>query len=200
MSAVDRRKQIVRAAAQSFTLYGYKATTMEQVAKIANVGKGTIYTFFSNKEQLFDEILKRVVSEMKLLAEGKIDRKRTFFENLFAVLDALLEFRDEHELFIKLSQEVRDVGTVKAMEGLAMLERVILEYLEKEITYALDHEEIGSCDPQVAAFVMLRLYIALTSEFKQIREPLGRDEIHRYFRLFLADGLANPKCESYQHT
>ncbi|MFD2875388.1 TetR/AcrR family transcriptional regulator [Paenibacillus rhizoplanae] len=48
-----------------FSLFGYKATTMDQVAKIANVGKGTIYTFFTNKEQLFDEILRDVILEMK---------------------------------------------------------------------------------------------------------------------------------------
>lgn len=200
MSAVDRRKQILRAAAQSFTLFGYKATTMDQVAKIANVGKGTIYTFFSNKEELFDEILNTAILEMKRLAESKVDREKTFFENLFSVLDALLEFRGEHELFIKLSQEVRDVGTLKARDGLARLERVILEYLEKEVAYALDHEEIGTCDPQVAAFVMFKLYIALTSDYKHVREPLGKEEIHHYIRLFLADGLANPECRPYQHT
>ncbi|CAM5658051.1 HTH-type transcriptional repressor AcnR OS=Lysinibacillus sphaericus OX=1421 GN=acnR PE=4 SV=1 [Lysinibacillus sphaericus] len=35
---MDRRQEIIEAAAKSFTLFGYKATTMEQVAKIANVG------------------------------------------------------------------------------------------------------------------------------------------------------------------
>lgn len=194
MSAVDRRKQILRAAARSFALFGYKATTMDQVAKIANVGKGTIYTFFSNKEDLFDEILYKVILEMKMLAESRIDRNSTFFENLFSVLDALLEFRDEHELFIKLSQEVRDVGTLKAKEGLATLERVILDYLEREIAMALERKEICSCDPQVAAFVMFKLYIALASDFKYVREPLSQVEIHHYIRMFLADGLANPNA------
>ncbi|MEC0369393.1 TetR/AcrR family transcriptional regulator [Paenibacillus chibensis] len=191
MPAVDRRKEILHAAAQSFALFGYKATTMDQVAKIANVGKGTIYTFFTNKEELFDEILYRVILEMKELAESKIRREETFFDNLYRVLDALLEFRDDHELFIKLSQEVRDVGTPKAREGLAQIERVILEYLEKEIACALGQGEIKPCDPQVVAVVMLKLYIALTSDFNQIREPLGKEEIHHYIRLFLADGLAS---------
>ncbi|MER2090772.1 MAG: helix-turn-helix domain-containing protein, partial [Sporosarcina sp.] len=45
---MDRRQVILEAAAKSFSLFGYKATTMDQVAKIANVGKGTIYTFFAN--------------------------------------------------------------------------------------------------------------------------------------------------------
>ncbi|MEH7109635.1 TetR/AcrR family transcriptional regulator, partial [Bacillus sp. JJ1764] len=42
--APDRRRMIVEAATKSFSLFGYKATTMDQFAKLANVGKGTIYT------------------------------------------------------------------------------------------------------------------------------------------------------------
>ena len=54
---MDRRGMIIEAATKSFSLFGYKATTMDQVAKLANVGKGTIYTFFKNKEELFNEIV-----------------------------------------------------------------------------------------------------------------------------------------------
>ena len=75
MSAVDRRKQVLDVASKSFALFGYKATTMEQVAKIANVGKGTIYTFFTNKDELFDEILLSAIMEMK--------RSRDFFDKSF---------------------------------------------------------------------------------------------------------------------
>lgn len=49
MAVVDRRQQVLQAATKSFSLFGYKATTMDQVAKIANVGKGTIYTFLRTR-------------------------------------------------------------------------------------------------------------------------------------------------------
>lgn len=48
----DRKKLIVEAAEKSFSEFGYKATTMDHVARRAGVGKGTIYTFFKNKEEL----------------------------------------------------------------------------------------------------------------------------------------------------
>lgn len=54
--SVDRKKLILEAATKSFSLFGYKATTMDQVAKIANVGKGTIYTFYKNKEELLKKL------------------------------------------------------------------------------------------------------------------------------------------------
>lgn len=129
MAVVDRRKQVVEAAEKSFALFGYKATTMDQVAKIANVAKGTIYTFFTNKEELFDEILRSVISDMKRIAEREVREDRPFFENLYQSMDALLEYRGEHELLIKPFQEVRDFGTPQAREGLEKIEREILDYL-----------------------------------------------------------------------
>ncbi|MEK4103409.1 MULTISPECIES: TetR/AcrR family transcriptional regulator [Paenibacillus] len=190
MAVVDRRQQVLQAAAKSFSLFGYKATTMDQVAKIANVGKGTIYTFFTNKEQLFDEILHDMMMEMKKIAEREIRRDRPFFDNLHRVLDALLEFRSEQELFIKLSQENREFGTPQAGEGLEKIENVVLEYLEREVQQALQQGEIKPCDPKIVSVVMFRLYIVLTAELNKTHTPLDKEQIKMYFHLFLAEGLA----------
>ncbi|WP_340007004.1 TetR/AcrR family transcriptional regulator [Paenibacillus sp. FSL K6-0276] len=190
MAVVDRRQQVLQAAAKSFSLFGYKATTMDQVAKIANVGKGTIYTFFTNKEQLFDEILRDMMVEMKMIAEREIRRDRPFFDNLHRVLDALLEFRSEQELFIKLSQESREFGTPQAGEGLEKIENLVLEYLEREVQQALQKGEIKPCDPKIVSVVMFRLYIVLTAELNKTHTPLDKEQIKMYFHLFLAEGLA----------
>ncbi|WP_313638419.1 TetR/AcrR family transcriptional regulator [Paenibacillus sp.] len=190
MAVVDRRQQVLQAAAKSFSLFGYKATTMDQVAKIANVGKGTIYTFFTNKEQLFDEILRDMMVEMKMIAEREIRRDRPFFDNLHRVLDALLEFRSEQELFIKLSQESREFGTPQAGEGLEKIENIVLEYLEREVQQALQKGEIKPCDPKIVSVVMFRLYIVLTAELNKTHTPLDKEQIKMYFHLFLAEGLA----------
>lgn len=193
MPAVDRRKQVLEAASKSFALFGYKATTMEQVAKIANVGKGTIYTFFTNKEELFDEILQSSIVEMRRISEREIREDRDFFDNLYRVLDALLEYRSEHELFIKLSQELRDIGTPMAHEGLAKVENSIIGYLQGIVEHAISIGEIKPLDAQVVSFVMLKLYVALTTDFNQLREPLDKEQIKEYMILFLAEGL---KAES----
>ncbi|AIQ22259.1 TetR/AcrR family transcriptional regulator [Paenibacillus sp. FSL E2-8871] len=190
MAVVDRRQQVLQAAAKSFSLFGYKATTMDQVAKIANVGKGTIYTFFTNKEQLFDEILRDMMVEMKMIADREIRRDRPFFDNLHRVLDALLEFRSEQELFIKLSQESREFGTPQAGEGLEKIENLVLEYLEREVQQALEKGEIKPCDPKIVSVVMFRLYIVLTAELNKTHTPLDKEQIKMYFHLFLAEGLA----------
>ncbi|MFP4975928.1 TetR/AcrR family transcriptional regulator [Paenibacillus sp. CN-4] len=190
MAVIDRRQQVLEAAAKSFSLFGYKATTMDQVARIANVGKGTIYTFFTNKEELFDEILLDVLVEMKEIAEREVRRDKPFFDNLHRVLDALLQFRSKHELFIKLSQENREFGTPQAQEGLDKIENAVLGYLEREVEHAIKQGEIKPCDAKVVSLVMLRLYMVLTTELNKLHEPLDKEQIKTYFRLFLAEGLA----------
>lgn len=194
MPAVDRRSQIIDAAAKSFALFGYKATTMDQVAKIANVGKGTIYTFFANKEELFDEILRSVIGEMKRITEQEVKEDQTFFENLHRSLDILLEFRSEHELLIKLSQEVRDVGTVQAQEAMNKVELAILDYLRRQVIRAVERKEIKAADEKIVSFVLLKLYVALTSDWNKFYAPLNKGQIKSFTATFLEEGLACSKA------
>lgn len=189
MVIVDRRHQVLHAAAQSFSLFGYKATTMDQVAKIANVGKGTIYTFFENKEELFDEILFDAIRELRARAEAEIQAERPFFENVYQALDAILEFREEHELFIKLSQELRDIGTPQAKAALFKVESVVLEFLEKIIRESMNKGSIREGNVQVIAFGMLKLFIALTGEWNMHHDPMSKEELKRHMFAFLTEGF-----------
>ena len=72
---MDKRQDILEAATKSFSLFGFKATTMDQVAKLANVGKGTIYTFFENKEELFHEIVFTMIKQMKAEKDAVISER-----------------------------------------------------------------------------------------------------------------------------
>ncbi|MEN8160269.1 MAG: TetR family transcriptional regulator [Myxococcota bacterium] len=47
-----RREQILRAATELFVAYGYKKTTMDDVASAAGVAKGTLYLYYRNKAEL----------------------------------------------------------------------------------------------------------------------------------------------------
>ncbi|MHA6482269.1 TetR/AcrR family transcriptional regulator [Paenibacillus sp. strain BS8-2] len=189
--AMDRNQLIVEAATKSFSLFGYKATTMDGVSKIANVGKGTIYTFFSNKEELFGHIMTRMLGEMKVVAEGAIDPALPFFDNLYITLERLWDFREEHELALKLSQEVREIGTPMAVEGINQIERAVVGYIADWVRISVDKGEIKPCNSEMTAFVMLKLYMALTVEWKKTHEPLGKKVVAKQLRFYLEHGLAN---------
>ena len=189
--SINRKQEIINAATQSFSLFGYKATTMDQVARLANVGKGTIYTFFKNKEELFDEIIINLIKDMESEATQVIDSKLSFQENLHAALYKMLEFRLEHQLTIKLFQENRDFGTPVVQEVMEKLEASILVFIREKIEKAISKGEIKKCDTDITAFVLLKLYIALIVDWEQERKPLSKEEIANLFDLYIFKGLSN---------
>ncbi|NIK79547.1 AcrR family transcriptional regulator [Paenibacillus castaneae] len=185
----DRKKQIIEAAAKSFAMFGYKATTMELISKLAGVGKGTIYTFFATKEDLFSEIIRNLTVEMREVARAVIDRDKPFFENLNNVLHGILQFREQHELFMKLNQELRDIGTPMVQEGLILIERAVVGFIEQEVRHGIEQGEIKSDDPELTAYLILRTYLALAVEWNRTREPLSKEQISRYFTGLFKFGL-----------
>ncbi len=56
--AAERREAIHDAALNEFSARGFAATRLDDVAKRANVAKGTIYLHFKDKESLFQELIR----------------------------------------------------------------------------------------------------------------------------------------------
>lgn len=189
MAMIDRKKLILEAAAKSFSLYGYKATTMDQVAKLANVGKGTIYTFFKTKEELFDEIINSLIAEIRFEVDSVLDDSSSILENVNRVLGRVQVFRESHQLTIKLIQEERDMGTQTVVEAMQRVEQSIIQYMKTIIKKAIRMGEIKSCDPEVTAFVMLKMYFSLVNDWQRNHPPLKKGEIPRLFELYLLKGL-----------
>src|SRR5437763_9090071 len=57
----ERPQQILTAALEVFGERGLAAARLDDIAKRAGVSKGTIYLYFSNKEELFREMIRDVV-------------------------------------------------------------------------------------------------------------------------------------------
>ena len=77
MVGIDRStpkdERIMAAAEQVFSHKGYKQATLDEIIKIADTGKGTVYKYYKNKEKLFYSLVLRkntpFVEKLKLVAE-----------------------------------------------------------------------------------------------------------------------------------
>ncbi|MFY1828468.1 TetR/AcrR family transcriptional regulator [Myxococcus fulvus] len=58
----DPRTAILNAAGEVFGRYGFKKASVEDIAKRAGVGKGSIYLHFENKEALFEACAQQEVA------------------------------------------------------------------------------------------------------------------------------------------
>src|SRR5215471_5862818 len=60
----ERREAIIAAALEEFSARGFAATRLDDVARRADVAKGTIYLYFRDKESLFQELVRTMLSPL----------------------------------------------------------------------------------------------------------------------------------------
>ena len=74
----DRPGEILKAAMKEFSVNGFAATRLDDVASRAGICKGTIYLYFNSKEELFEAVVRdRIIpyfermEEIELHSSGK---------------------------------------------------------------------------------------------------------------------------------
>ena len=78
---------IINAAKELFVRYGYSKTSLDDIAKEAQLGKGTIYYYFNSKEDIFIEVLELEFSK--------------FIETFCAMINSEVSFESKLSVFIK---------------------------------------------------------------------------------------------------
>ncbi|THF83779.1 TetR/AcrR family transcriptional regulator [Cohnella fermenti] len=95
------KKKIVESAERLFTEKGYDATSIQDIADDCSIAKGSLYKFFSSKEDLFIEILEErrleMIEQMERIHEAASLSSR---ERYVAEIERQLQFLLTHKLFV----------------------------------------------------------------------------------------------------
>lgn len=83
--ARDRKKIILDIATRVFSRYGYNKTSLDEIATEAGIAKGTVYYYFSSKEELFMNVVDIQVKEFVDATRKKV-REVEGFENKLRML------------------------------------------------------------------------------------------------------------------
>jgi AcrR family transcriptional regulator len=65
------REKLVRAARLTFEGKGYLDTNVHDIASQAEVAYGTFYTYFSSKEEIFEEVVQDLVADLRAVANAE---------------------------------------------------------------------------------------------------------------------------------
>ena len=76
VQSVEVREAILDAADDFLARHGYKKMTIDALAQVVGIGKGSIYLHFSSKEEIalshIDRIIERLKRELEIIAAQKI--------------------------------------------------------------------------------------------------------------------------------
>ena len=72
-----RYRRVLRAAEELFKKLGFRAVTMELVAREANVAKATLYSYFKNKDELYVAVCARMARILRGAVEQALEKPDT---------------------------------------------------------------------------------------------------------------------------
>jgi AcrR family transcriptional regulator len=79
-----RYKRVIRSAEELFKKVGFRAVTMELVAREANVAKATLYSYFKNKDELYMAVCARMARILRGSVEQALMKPETSLDERLA--------------------------------------------------------------------------------------------------------------------
>jgi TetR/AcrR family transcriptional regulator, repressor of fatR-cypB operon len=151
-----RQQDILRAARELFATKGFRDTTLDEIAHHAEFGKGTLYNYFANKEEIFHAIIDQSIEDSLSIARQSVEAEGGLREKLSLLARKTIRYIWENgELLHAIYHELHRAGRAEATRFRDIIKRAsgmwgsLAELLQKE----MDEGRIRACDP--AQYVIL---------------------------------------------
>jgi AcrR family transcriptional regulator len=142
------RENIILSAGKIFSHYGFKKTTMNEIARALKMGKSSIYYYFESKEDIFEAVVRHEANILRnelttaiKAVESPVDKMKNYvfvrmksFEKLSNYYNAIFDKNLDHFHFIESVREKYD------REELAIL-RLILYHGAREKVFNIINSE-----------------------------------------------------------
>lgn len=105
----QRRKLIIDSAQTFFFSKRYDEITIEEIAKKAQLAKGTVYSYFGSKEALYSAVALRGVHIMNKMFKDAASQNRNGMEKAFAIGEAYYKFYKCHPHYFRMLEEAENL-------------------------------------------------------------------------------------------
>jgi len=152
-----KKDSILAEACKAFTRFGFKKTSVDEIARGAGVAKGTVYLAAESKEHLFYQVLHRELRAWIAECASMIDPRKPADELLAELMDVALGYLEERPLVRELLfgeaalmlpawaerlEELRDIARARLVEvlKLGVSQGIFRKDLDVELTAAVLHD------------------------------------------------------------
>lgn len=134
-----KREQILSGAHRVFSSMGYDAASMNDITREAGVSKGTIYVYFTGKEDLFEALIERERAVLFAGVEAALQGTGTLEQRLQSFAAAVIRILCSdtviraHRVVIGVSERMPELGMRFFDRGAARTVRLLSTILQAEI-------------------------------------------------------------------
>jgi AcrR family transcriptional regulator len=97
-----RREEILNAAQKVFFTKGLQAATMDEVAEVAELSKGTLYLYYKSKEDLYLAVMMRGMGILYTMFEPIALSQEPTVVKLMKMTEAYYEFFQKHRNYFRM--------------------------------------------------------------------------------------------------
>lgn len=129
------RKKLHKAAKDCLQRYGVRKTTVDQMVAMADISKGSFYSFYSSKEMLFFRVLEKYQIDIMNRLEEQLEQENQINANQFVQLlyDFYKDFRysfvftifKNHEMELLIRKLPKEVITTHHLLDDRMAEKIV---------------------------------------------------------------------------
>ncbi len=116
---------ILDTAKKMFGRYGLRKTSIDEIARMARVAKGTIYNYFGSKDQVYLEVLRRETNEVIDKISFSVAQEVSPKEKLSAFARAKFKYMRQAINILNLDRE--------GIENLPSAESIRNDFIEREV-------------------------------------------------------------------
>ena len=156
------KEKIVQAAITTFSKYGYDKTRMDDIAKSAKLGKGTLYLYFNSKEELFYAISENSIKELKEQLSKLFSKKEDLVHDAEKFYDQYRNLIHDSEKvsFEMIAESSRNPKLRKVLyEQRMKVYDIVIDYLRRQIEKGFFRKDV---DVNAIASGLVALYDGLT--------------------------------------
>jgi AcrR family transcriptional regulator len=181
-----RRSEILAAAAKVFATKGFVATRMEDVAKAAQLAKGTLYLYFQSKDAIYQATVRRVVTKLAALTEERVRKESDLAGKLAAFISVRIAFWNEHQQLYRIIVSINRQEQHRK-RSIAWQKEVVL-YLQSMFADAAKAGEIPDQDFLAAAWTTIDA-IRGVNERRAYSEVRSTEDDTKFLTAFLLRAL-----------
>ncbi|MCF6390537.1 TetR/AcrR family transcriptional regulator [Mycobacterium sp. MBM] len=187
---LDRRDQILEAANQCFTQLGIQRTSVQDVARMANVSRGTVYRYFEDRNVLIDAAIEFGAQKFYRLVAAAMADKTTLAEKLGAMAETHAAILLDHRTRNRLMADDAELMRHMISDGDSTVRRST-EFLVPYVREAQKRGEVGSGVDVVAASEWLAriIYSFSTVNEAQTFDMSKPETVRKYVERFAVNGL-----------
>ena len=160
-----RRELIVATAQQLFEEKGFDKTTVEEIAARAELGKGTIYSYFQSKEQIYVAILEKGLDLLKERMEAALQNPASALDALHKMFDVFIEYHRERKDFIETLFVQVDKQNLFHLSGLVgglkSRAQVWVEQVAKVLHWGIERGEFKPVEVMKTAQIIVGMILGL---------------------------------------